>query len=100
MQQAPARILSQRLPQLVERVADLALEDRAEQLLAGLPVQVDGALADVRPGGHVVDGHPPVAVARQQIGGHVEDQPGAFGPPRASRTRSVLALTGEPYDRM
>lgn len=79
VQQAVLRGAAQRAAQFVDSGEDLTGEDRAEQLLAGLPVQVDGAFADGGPGGHVVDGHVAVAAAGQEIGGSVEDPGGAGG---------------------
>ena len=72
-----SRILPQGPEQLLERLEHLPLEDRPEEVIAGLPVQVDGALADVGVAGNVVDGDPPVAVAEQQLGGDLEDPRGA-----------------------
>jgi hypothetical protein len=61
----------------LERLEHLPLEDRLEQVIAGLPMQVDGALADVGVACDVVDGDPPVAVAEQKLGGDVQDPRGA-----------------------
>src|SRR6266581_5646632 len=58
-----AWIVPQGLEQPLERLEHLPLEDRLEELSAGLPVQVDSALADVGVVGDVVDGDPPVTVA-------------------------------------
>jgi hypothetical protein len=72
-----SRVLPQDPEQFGERLEHLPLEDRPEQVIAGLPVQVDGALADVGVAGDVVDGDPPVAVAEQELGGDLEDLRGA-----------------------
>src|SRR6266536_3208527 len=79
-----ARVVQQGLDQLLERLEPLPFEDRPEELVAGLPVQVDGALGDV------VDGDAPVAVAEQELGGDVEN-------PRSARrtvARIVESVTG------
>ncbi len=76
VQQERVTVLLQCPQQPADRFAHLPLEDRGEQLLPGLPVQVDGALADVGAAGDIVDGHPPVAVAQQEVRRHVQDPRG------------------------
>jgi hypothetical protein len=65
MRQTGRDVLSQSSEQLIESGEHLPLEDSAEQLVASLPMQLDGALANICPTGDVVDGDPPVAEAEQ-----------------------------------
>src|SRR5580658_1609119 len=68
-----ARGARQLLLEKVEKALDVALEQRHEQSILRLEVQVDGAIGDARGTGHVTDACRMKAAAREDPNGGVED---------------------------